>query len=89
MFQKLLELAFMKKGPGAHPLLSTFKKVFRKEHQETDLQLQRQSQESCACSEKEHSSCSARWEEPVQAGALAFSETPVGVRFAVQQLTGK
>lgn len=89
MFQKLLELAFMKKGPGAHPLLSTFKKVFRKEHQETDLQLPRHSQESCACSEKEHSSCSARWEEAAQAGALALSETPVGVRSAVQQLTGK
>lgn len=69
----------MKKGPGAHLLLSMFKKAFRQKHQETDLQLQRQSQEGCACLEKEQGSCSAIREEPTQAGVLEFSKTPVGV----------
>lgn len=56
-FYKLPKLSSVKKGPGVHLLLSMFKKAFRKEHQETDLQLQRQSLEGCACLETEQGSC--------------------------------
>ena len=56
-FYELLKLSSVKKGPGAHLLLSMFKKAFRKEHQETDLQLQRQSPEGRACLETEQGSC--------------------------------
>jgi hypothetical protein len=56
-FYKLPKLSSVKKGPGAHLLLSMFKKAFRKEHQETDLQLRRQSPEGCAGLETEQGSC--------------------------------
>lgn len=78
MFWKWPKFSLVKKGPGAHLLLSMFKKAFRKEHPETDLQWC-QSRERRVCLGREQSSHSMIWEEPTQAGVLASSKTPVGI----------